>query len=103
MSWQDDPRPITWTNISSTIAKGGTAQVLSCGLGALKGFILQNPSTATESLFFEPNGVAGGIGASFELQPGGSVQFGPGQIFAGNAPSIYAVTTNHQFICLYGQ
>ena len=103
MSWQPDPRPVTWTNVGGTIASGGVAQTVQCGSSGspVRGFIIQNPSTATESLFFEPNGVA--TANSLEILPGGAIVWGPGTIFAGNAPSIFAVTTAHRFICYYGQ
>lgn len=102
MGWQEDARPITYTNVGSTITTGGTAQTISCGAGFLRQFYIQNPSSQTESLWFEPNGIAI-PGESIEIQPGAALWFGPGVIFAGNAPSVTAATTGHRFIAYYGQ
>lgn len=102
MGWQEDARPITYTNVGGTITTGGTAQTISCGKGFLRQFYIQNPSDATESLFFEPNDTAI-AGQSMEVQPGTSLWFGPGVIFAGNAPTVIAATTAHRFIAYYGQ
>lgn len=105
---QDDPRPITWTRISGTIANGGQAQTLACGNGPLRGFYIQNPSTTTaESLYLEPNPATNGVavvGGSMEITSGASsLTFGPGTIFAGNTVSLIANTTGHAFIAYYGQ
>lgn len=114
--WQPDPRPIqyqycklggTGTN-QSQIAVGGTAVTVPAGGqpgGAqLRGFILENPSSATESLFFDPTGNAASTtpGISIELQAGISVSFGPGTI-PNKAISINAATAGHKFNCMYGQ
>lgn len=99
---QPDAKPITWTKCSGTITAGNTAQTLALGSGPLRGFFLQNPSTATnESLFFDPNGTA--TTTSIEVQRGGPpITFGPGTIFVGNSPSILGATTSHAFTCYYG-
>jgi len=102
MTWQGDPRPITYTNVGGTIASGGQAQTIACGKGALRQFFIQNPSTASESIYLEPNGSAV-IGQSMEITPGTSLWFGPGVIFAGNAPSVIATTTGHRYIAYWGQ
>ncbi len=100
---QNDPRPVTWTKCSGTITTGGTAQLLSLGHGPLRGFYIQNPTTATsESLYFDPNGTA--TATSAEMQQGGPpLFFGPGTIFFGNTPSVLAATTAHPFTCFYAQ
>ena len=101
---QPDARPITWKRCSGTIAIGGTAQNLSLGSGPLRGFFLQNPSTATESLFYDPSGTASSTaGTSPELSVGQSVSFGPATIFVGNSLSIVAATGGHAFVCNSGQ
>jgi hypothetical protein len=101
---QGDPKPITWKRCSTTIATGGTAQSLSLGSGPLRGFFLQNPTAATESLFFDPSGTASTTsGTSGELAAGASLSTGPGTIFFGNAISVNAVTSAHAFVCYYGQ
>jgi hypothetical protein len=99
---QADAKPITWTRCSGTISSGGTAQTISVGSGAaLRGFFLENPSAATESLFFDPSAAASTT-LSPELQAGMSVTFGPGTIFTGSM-SVNAATGGHAFICLYGR
>jgi hypothetical protein len=101
---QGDPKPITWKRCSTTIATGGTAQSLALGSGPLRGFFLQNPSTATESLFFDPSGAASTTaGTSGELAAGAILSTGPGTIFFGNSISVNAVTSAHAFVCYYGQ
>lgn len=100
---QYDPRPIVWKSCSSTITAGGTAQNLTLGNGPLRGFFLQNPSTATESLFFDPTGAASTTaGVSGELIAGAMMATGPGTIFFGQM-SVNAATTGHAFTCWYGQ
>jgi hypothetical protein len=100
---QLDPRPIQWRSCSGTIAAGGTAQTLSLGSGPLRGFFLQNPSTASESLFFDPSGAASTTaGVSGELIAGNTMSTGPGTIFFGSM-SVNAATTGHAYTCLYGK
>lgn len=98
------PLAITWTRCSTTITTGGTAQSLSLGNGPLRGFFLQNPTAASESLFFDPSGTASTTsGVSGELAAGAILTTGPGTIFFGNSISVNAVTSAHAFICYYGQ
>lgn len=107
---QPDARPIQWQNCAlggaaggaSKIATGGTAVTLT--LAAVpRGVIVQNPSTATESLFVDPVGTASTTaGVSVELTAGQSYTEGPGTIHSGNL-SIVATTTNHAFACKVGQ
>lgn len=102
---QPDPKPITWKSCSSTIAAGGSAQNAPASpapVPSLRGYFLQNPSNATESLFFDPSGAAAGVGVSPELQAGASVTYGPGTIFAGTM-SVNASTLGHAYVCSYGQ
>ncbi len=100
---QPDPKPITWKKCSSTIATGGTAQnaPLGAAIPNLRGFFLQNPSGASESLFFDATGPAGLTGSP-ELIAGASVTWGPGTIFAGTM-SVIGATGGHAFTCQYGQ
>ncbi len=101
-----DPRPITWKSCSSTIAVGGTAQNAPASpapIPSLRGYFLQNPSTATESLFFDASGAAvTPAGTSPELIAGASLSYGPGTIFFGTM-SVNAVTSGHAYVCQYGQ
>jgi len=102
---QAPPLPLGWKSCSSTITVGGTAQNVPSTVPTqpLKGFFFQNPSTATESIFFDVSGAASTTaGVSGELQAGQSLTFGPGTIFRGSM-SIAAATAGHKFICLYGQ
>lgn len=113
---QPDPRPIQWQNCAlggasggaSQIATGGTAVKLSVGSippgPALRGLYVENPSTATESLFVGVTSTSASTtaGASIELQAGQSFNEGPGTI--GNAaPSFNAASSGHAFTCVYGQ
>lgn len=101
---QGDPRPIVWKRCSTTITAGGTAQNLALGNGPLRGFLLQNPVAATESLFFDPAAAASTTsGISGELAAGATLATGPGTIFFGNTISVNAVTTAHALVCFYGQ
>ncbi len=100
---QPDARPVTWTNCSGTVT--GSPQAIQLGNpgSPVRGFFLQNPSTATESLWFEPSGKAANIGQSIELGAGDNVTIGPGTIFAGNQVSVAALTGGHPFVCEFGQ
>lgn len=113
---QPDPRPIQWYNCNlggasagaSQVATGGTAVTVAVGSsppGApLRGIVIQNPSTATESLFVEITGAAAGenAGQSIELIAGALMSEGPGTI-GNKAVSINAASNGHQFVCKYGQ
>jgi hypothetical protein len=95
---QADPRPISWKDctaggISTTPFTIGPTQ-------NLRGFFVQNPSTATESLFFDTAKTATTTGSP-ELIAAASVTWGPGTIFAG-AMSVTAATGGHAFKCQYG-
>jgi hypothetical protein len=107
---QYDARPIGWQNCSlgggtggaSKVATGGTAVSLNPA-APLRGIFVQNPSTATESLFVDPAGTSSATaGVSIELTAGNSYSEGPGTIHSG-ALSINAATTGHAFVCKYGQ
>lgn len=112
---QPDPRPITWQNCAlggaaggaSKIASGGTAVTVAnggTGQAPLRGIIIQNPSTATESLFVDVTSTTASTtaGVSVELTAGQSFSEGPGTI--GNlAITINAASSNHAFVCKTGQ
>jgi hypothetical protein len=107
MGWQDDARPITWTRILGTITAGGTAQAIALGAGPIRSFYLLNPSTATsESLWFEPSPDENGpaiISECMEIQAGGTLYFGPGQMINNPNPSIIATTTGHAYVVYVGR
>lgn len=98
---QPDAKPITWKDCTPGVA---SATPLTVGpIASLRGFFVQNPSTASESLFFDTAKAASTTaGASPELIAGASVTWGPGTIFAGSI-NITAATGGHAFVCQYGQ
>ena len=113
---QPDARPIQFTNCALGGAAGGASQVATGGTAVtlnvhqpLRGVYVQNPSTATESLFVEIAQTASGTvnpasttaGVSIELQPGQSFTEGPGTINAGGL-SFNAATSSHAFVCKIG-
>lgn len=83
---------LQFSDLSGTIAAGGTAQTASTAKTRRK-LIVQNPGTATESLHLNFSGAA--TIASFEIQPGQT------QVFLApcdnRALSIFAATTGHAF------
>lgn len=84
----------TYTDKSTTITLGGTAQVLVALNASRKNVFVQNPSSEQESLFVNPTGnatLAGGD--SMELSPGSSYIFQTSQ-----ALSINAATTGHKVV-----
>lgn len=89
---------------SGSIVAGGTAQTaIPARTGSVQRqyVFCQNPIAATEALNVNVPGVAGAANGSYELAPGGSVQFFEGFIPQG-AVSVYAVTTAHRYICKVG-
>ncbi len=86
----------TRTNRSGTITTGGAAQNLMPANASRKYLLLQNPSTATESLWFTELGVdAVQAPPSMELQPGQSYE--SALDVPVTAISIIAATTGHAF------
>lgn len=100
-----DPKPITWKDCTaggaSTVTVGGTAQNALASTPSLRGFFLQNPTTATENLMFDA-AKAASLTASPQLAAGASVTYGPGTIFVG-ALSVNAATGGHAYLCQYAQ
>lgn len=81
--------------VGQTITTGGTSQVVFAA-GALTNLgIIQNPPTATESLFVCGSGVANttGLGGTFTLLPGQSFNCPPSTL----AWNVNAITTGHAF------
>ncbi len=98
---QPDAKPITWKDC--TPGGASTTPLTMPLIPSLRGFFIQNPSTASESLFFDTAKAASTTaGASPELIAGSSVTWGPATIFAGGI-SITAGTGGHAFTCQYGQ
>lgn len=88
-----NPATNTLTNVSGTIAAGGTGQVLLGANVARKRLIIQNPSTATEVLQWSPFFLAGPY---FDLAAGQAYD-SDGSTIEGNAVWIKAATTGHAF------
>lgn len=89
-------RGVNLTDLSGTIAAGGTAQTL-VGANSGRRFIrVTNPTAATESLWINDKGGTAAVAgaASFEVKNGTSWQPIPPPI---NAVSIVAATTAHAF------
>ena len=87
------PGSLQFANLSGTITAGGTAQTASSAKTRQK-LVVQNPSSATESLFIDFTGAA--TTSSLEIQPGQT------QVFQApidnRALSIIAATTGHAFL-----
>jgi hypothetical protein len=107
---QPDARPIQYQNCALGGASGGASKIATGGTPVtvsqtnLRGIFIQNPSTATESLFVSVTATPASTtaGVSIEVMPGNPFTEGPGTI--GSLPiTINAATTNHAFTCVYGQ
>lgn len=90
----------TTTNAAvRTITVGGTAQDAFIALAARSYLFVQNPLSATESLYVNDGANAAADTTSWELQPGEALEFGGS---AGFVPvgriSVVAATTSHAFI-----
>ncbi|HEY3812857.1 MAG TPA: hypothetical protein VGL66_06495 [Caulobacteraceae bacterium] len=95
-------RPTQFTDISATIATGGTAQTAAPFDSARKYLRIQNPWSATESLFIND------AGANASASDGKSLELKPGAVYAPYPPpstpiSIVAATTGHAFEGKVGQ
>lgn len=83
---------------SGTVTAGGTSQQVFA-INTNRSYLMcQNPTTATETLFFNLSAAASTTAGSLELAPGGSVTFGPG-VAPNAAVFVTAVTTGHRFVC----
>ena len=85
----------TTTYVNTTIAVGGTAQSLVGANSSRKRLFVQNPSTATESLFLRFGGTATTTYTSLELLPGAAFDSSGGPC-PSDAISVNAATTGHQ-------
>lgn len=94
------PVSVTSTNLSGTVTTGGTFQVLSAASTTRAGCFIQNPITATETLFvfFGANGSALTTKA-VNLAPGSAVGCATqGGGILGDNISVTAATTGHAFV-----
>ncbi len=107
-AWAQQQR-VTWQRCdppgASTMTVGGTAQPEppAGAVPSVKGIFIQNPSTASESLFVDSAGSAATTaGVSPELPPGAYIAFGPDTVPFGKV-TVNAATTAHAFVCQYSQ
>ena len=94
--------PTQFTDISGTIATGGAAQQIAPFDSSRKYIRIQNPWSASESLFVND------AGASASSSDGKSLELKAGAIYApypvpSNAISVFAATTGHAFEGKVGQ
>lgn len=88
---------------SGSITTGGTAQTAVAANGRRNFLRVENPPSASESLFVRYGGTAStnsGTPDSTELAPGASDEFptgGSGYV-PGGAVSVIAATTGHKFV-----
>lgn len=89
---------------SGTITTGGTAQTAVAANGKRNFLRVENPPSASESLFVRYDGTASTNAStpdSTELVPGASDEFPSGGAVGyvpGGAVSVIAATTGHKFI-----
>jgi hypothetical protein len=94
------PNAATTNNGSTTIATGGAFQSALASNAARKGCLIQNPLSATETLFvfFGANGSAT-TAKSISLGPGAAVSCSiGGLVVATDNVSVEAATTGHAFV-----
>jgi hypothetical protein len=91
----------TLTDRSSTITAGGTAQTLAASNSSRKKLIIINPSTATESLWFNFTTAAVAASPSIELKAGTRYETDAAFIST-ELISVIAATTGHVFTAKEG-
>ena len=91
--------PGTFTDRSTTITAGGTAQVLMATNASRRAIIIENPTAETEIIYIN-FGSAGTAGTNnIELVPGGSLTLGvDGGPCTTQAIYVNAATTSHKII-----
>jgi hypothetical protein len=98
-----NPIPITYTNRSSTVATANVSKTAASPNALRKTFIIKNPASATEPLYFRIDGVAATANnLSFDLQPGDSYESPPGLISTA-AITVLAATATHAYFLVEGQ
>lgn len=83
-------------NRSGTITVGGTRQPLAAARSNRKYLFVQNPSTATESLYVDINANAA-VGTAIELLPGASLEL-TYPVVPVSRVDVLAATTGHAFV-----
>lgn len=95
------PTAVTATSRGGTITAGGTDQVLAAANGARLALVIQNPCSATESLFVNLGAAAtvGGSANAADLPACGSVTLAIASgLIDREAVHVIAATTGHVFI-----
>lgn len=89
----------TLTDKSGTITSGSTSQVASAVNANRKYLLLENPTTASEPLYFNFTTAAStSASGSYSLAPGGSFVMETTFITT-EAVNVTATTTGHAFVC----
>lgn len=87
------------TDFSGAITTGGTSQTCYAGASGLIYILIQNPKTATETLFVNFGAAASTTdGKSIGLEAGERLVFENGFI-PGNSINVTGATTGHKFVC----
>jgi hypothetical protein len=94
------PAVVTPTDRGGTITTGGTAQQLAAANASRKQLCVQNPPSATETLYLSTSTTAtvAGAGNDAGLSPGAQWCAGNGLQINQNAVSVIATTTAHRWI-----
>ncbi|MDP3853144.1 hypothetical protein [Phenylobacterium sp.] len=92
------PRAATTTDASSTVTTGGTFQTVFASSASRLGCFIQNPITASETLFvYEGTGTAT-TAKSINLAPGAAFNCNAGGIVVTGLVQVTAATTAHAFV-----
>jgi hypothetical protein len=94
------PTGYSSTNGSSTITAGGVFQTLLAANSARKGCLIQNPTTATETLYVSVAVATGSAttAKSYSLAAGQAFSCSSGSIVVTDNIAIMATTTGHAFV-----
>lgn len=92
---------VTPTDRGGTITAGLTSQTVAAANASRKAMHCENPTTATEPLYFAVVGAAtiAGAGNWADVAPGGSTTFSYNGTAVQTAITVNATTTGHRFIC----
>lgn len=92
----------TLTDRSGTITVGGTSQTLAASNSSRKYIFIQNPSSATESLFINFTSASSLTVGSVELLPGGSFERTLATYMTTELITVNAASTAHAFVAKEG-
>lgn len=95
------PLVVVPTDRGGTITAGLTSQTVAAANASRKAMHCENPTTATEPLYFAVVGAAtiNGAGNWADVAPGGSTTFSYNGTVVQTAITVNATTTGHRFIC----